>query len=310
MAPQYEHGVLFYHQHSGLNKIHEGLGEVTVALTQLCKRFTIQLSENEGDIEKYCQRIQDQNNCEDIDVLFILGGDGTVNELINGVLKYDLNLPVGIIPGGTFNDFAKTLNLSTKAGPASQDLLLASPQKYDVMKVEDQYVLNFAGIGLMVQNAENVQGKSKDLFGKLSYITSTLKTLSNPKPFNYTLDIDGQTYTGETSMLLFANGRFIGGGKIPLMEMSPSDGELNTFIFNNYSMSILKDIFSLRDSMMWSEISDNIEHIPSRHIHVQTEPSMRVDIDGEIALDTPVDIEIIPQAIELLMVEPGQAKGN
>ncbi|PXA22196.1 diacylglycerol/lipid kinase family protein, partial [Staphylococcus pseudintermedius] len=81
-------------------------------------------------------------------------------------------LPVGIIPGGTFNDFAKTLNLSTKAGPASQDLLLASPQKYDVMKVEDQYVLNFAGIGLMVQNAENVQGQSKDLFGKLSYIMS------------------------------------------------------------------------------------------------------------------------------------------
>lgn len=305
MTQKYKHGLLFYHQHSGLNKIHEGLGEVTEALTQLCKKFSIQLSENEGDIERYCQQISENNNAEEIDVLFILGGDGTVNELINGVLKNNLDLPIGVIPGGTFNDFAKTLNLSNRASDAAHDLLLAEPEAYDVMKINnDQYALNFAGIGLMVQNAENVERKSKDVFGKLSYISSTFKTLTNPEHFDYELEIDGETYTGETSMILFANGRFIGGGKVPMTDLSPSDGQLSTFIFNNYSISILKDIFSLRDSMTWNEISENIQHIPSHHIRISTTPKMRVDIDGEIDFETPITIDIEPQKIKLLTALP------
>ena len=98
MEQQYNHGVLFYHEHSGLKDIYDGLGEVAKSLTQLCKHLSIQLSENEGDIERYCKEIKDHTYSNDIDIVFILGGDGTVNELINGVMKYDLDLPIGIIP--------------------------------------------------------------------------------------------------------------------------------------------------------------------------------------------------------------------
>ena len=103
-----------------------------------------------------------------------MGGDGTVNELINGVMKYDLDLPIGIIPGGTFNDFTKTLNLN-RLQKASEQLLSSHIESYDVMKVNDNYVLNFVGLGLIVQNAENVQEGRKDIFGKLSYVGSTVK---------------------------------------------------------------------------------------------------------------------------------------
>ena len=78
----------------------------------MCKHLSIQLSENEGDIIKYCERIKNQEYSSDVDIVFILGGDGTVNELVNGVLANDPNVPIGIIPGGTFNDFTKTLNLN------------------------------------------------------------------------------------------------------------------------------------------------------------------------------------------------------
>ncbi|MBI5974039.1 diacylglycerol/lipid kinase family protein [Staphylococcus canis] len=304
MAHRYKHGLLFYHQHSGLNKIHEGLGEVTTALTQLCQRFSIQLSENEGDIEKYCREIKENQNPENIDVLFILGGDGTVNELINGVLQNELDIPIGVIPGGTFNDFAKTLNLSPKAGQASEDLLSATPESYDVIKIGDRYALNFAGVGLMVQNAENVEGKSKDIFGKLSYVTSTLKTLANPIEFEYHLEIDGETYTGTTAMILIANGRFIGGTKVPMSEISPSDGQLETFIFNSHSISILKDLFSLKDSMTWNEIPENIQFIPSHKITMKTDPEMSVDVDGEINITTPITLEVVPNAVRLLTALP------
>ncbi|HHC9410885.1 TPA: diacylglycerol kinase family protein [Staphylococcus aureus] len=302
MENKYTHGVLFYHEHSGLKNINQGIGEVTTALSSICKHLSIQLSENEGDIIKYCQEIKTKNYAKDVDILFILGGDGTVNELINGVMTHDLQLPIGILPGGTFNDFTKTLNIAPNHKQASEQMISAQVGTYDVIKINNQYALNFVGLGLIVQNAENVQDGSKDIFGKLSYIGSTVKTLLNPTQFNYQLSIDDKTYSGETTMILSANGPFIGGSSIPLTDLSPQDGELNTFIFNEQSFSILNDIFKKRDSMNWNEITQGIEHIPGKKISLTTDPAMKVDIDGEISLETPIDIEVIPNAIQLLTV--------
>ncbi|UZX46377.1 diacylglycerol kinase family lipid kinase [Staphylococcus capitis] len=300
MENKYNHGVLFYHEHSGLKDIYEGLGEVTKSLSSMCKHLSIQLSENEGDIIKYCEAIKNDKYGSEIDILFILGGDGTVNELVNGVMQHDLHLPVGIIPGGTFNDFTKTLNLDPNFKNASSQLLSAQVSSYDVMKVNDTYVLNFVGLGLIVQNAENVQEGSKDVFGKLSYIGSTVKTLMNPSKFDFELNIDGRKETGNTSMLLIANGPNIGGGRVPLTDLSPQDGKVDTFIFDDQSFSILNDIFKKRDSMNWNEITEGIDHIPGQHITLSTEPNMKVDIDGEISLETPIEIEVLPKAIQLL----------
>ncbi|MEX3500900.1 diacylglycerol kinase family protein [Staphylococcus capitis] len=300
MENKYNHGVLFYHEHSGLKDIYEGLGEVTKSLSSMCKHLSIQLSENEGDIIKYCEAIKNDKYGSEIDILFILGGDGTVNELVNGVMQHDLHLPVGIIPGGTFNDFTKTLNLDPNFKNASSQLLSAQVGSYDVMKVNDTYVLNFVGLGLIVQNAENVQEGSKDVFAKLSYIGSTVKTLMNPSKFDFELNIDGRKETGNTSMLLIANGPNIGGGRVPLTDLSPQDGKLDTFIFDDQSFSILNDIFKKRDSMNWNEITEGIDHIPGQHITLSTEPNMKVDIDGEISLETPIEIEVLPKAIQLL----------
>ncbi|OAN23748.1 diacylglycerol/lipid kinase family protein [Staphylococcus capitis] len=300
MENKYNHGVLFYHEHSGLKDIYEGLGEVTKSLSSMCKHLSIQLSEIEGDIIKYCEAIKNDKYGSEIDILFILGGDGTVNELVNGVMQHDLHLPVGIIPGGTFNDFTKTLNLDPNFKNASSQLLSAQVGSYDVMKVNDTYVLNFVGLGLIVQNAENVQEGSKDVFGKLSYIGSTVKTLMNPSKFDFELNIDGRKETGNTSMLLIANGPNIGGGRVPLTDLSPQDGKVDTFIFDDQSFSILNDIFKKRDSMNWNEITEGIDHIPGQHITLSTEPNMKVDIDGEISLETPIEIEVLPKAIQLL----------
>ncbi|MBO1198789.1 diacylglycerol kinase family lipid kinase [Staphylococcus simiae] len=300
MESKYTHGVLFYHEHSGLKNINEGIGEVTKSLSCICKHLSIQLSENEGDIIKYCQKIKDKQYADDIDILFILGGDGTVNELVNGVMTHQLNLPIGILPGGTFNDFTKTLNLNPNHKQASEQLVSSEVGSYDVIKVNNQYALNFVGLGLIVQNAENVQDGSKDIFGKLSYVGSTVKTLMNPSKFTYDLTIDGKNYTGETSMILTANGPFIGGSRIPLTDLSPQDGELNTFIFNDQSFSILNDIFKKRDSMNWNEITQGINHIAGKEITLSTEPVMKIDVDGEICLNTPITIEVLPKAIQLL----------
>ncbi|MCI2940816.1 diacylglycerol/lipid kinase family protein [Staphylococcus cohnii] len=297
---KFKHGVLFYHEYSGIKDIYRGLGDVAASLTTFCKHLSIQLSEDEGDIIRFCQKIKDQSYSDDVDIIFLLGGDGTVNELINGMMQHELNIPIGIIPGGTFNDFVKTLNLSPRHKIASQQLIQSELQSYDVMKINDQYALNFAGLGLIVQNAENVQNGNKDIFGKLSYVGSTVKTLLNPEHFDYQLTVDGKVIDGNTAMLVVANGSFIGGSRIPLTDLSPSDGYLNLFIFKEHSSSVLSDIFKQRDSMNWNHMTEGIQHLLAKDIKIETKPEMKVDIDGEIALKTPIHIEVIPKAIQIL----------
>ncbi|UUY77595.1 diacylglycerol kinase family lipid kinase [Staphylococcus saprophyticus] len=304
---QFKHGVLFYHEHTGIKDIYRGLGDVATSLTTFCKHLSIQLSENEGDIITFCQKIKDKRYSDDVDIIFILGGDGTVNELVNGIMKSELDLPIGIIPGGTFNDFVKTLNLNPRHKMASQQLMNAELRPYDVMKINDEYALNFVGLGLIVQNAENVQNGNKDIFGKLSYVGSTVKTLLNPEHFDYKISVDDQTVDGNTSMLVVANGSFIGGSRIPLTDLSPNDGYLNTFIFKEQSSSVLNDVFKQRDSMNWNKMTEGIKHLPAKKITIETDPQMKVDIDGEINLKTPLEIEVIPNAIQILTLPEAQA---
>lgn len=300
MTQKYNHGVLFYHEHSGIKDIYDGLGEVAKSLTTMCKHLSIQLSEDEGNIIEFCQSIKSQQYSNDVDIIFILGGDGTINELINGIVQHDLNIPIGIIPGGTFNDFAKTLNLHNNYKIASQQLKDAQLKTYDVMKVNDQYALNFVGLGLIVQNALNVQEGNKDLFGKLSYVSSTMKTLVNPVKFTYKITVDGKELNDTTSMILVANGPYIGDNRIPLTDLAPDDGYLNTFIFDDQKFNVFTDIFKQRDSLNWNNMTKGITHIPAKEIMIETEEEHRVDIDGEIALTTPLNIQIIPQAIQIL----------
>ncbi|MGO2108582.1 MAG: diacylglycerol/lipid kinase family protein, partial [Staphylococcus equorum] len=249
-----------------MKDIYRGLGDVASSLTTFCKHLSIQLSENEGDIITYCKKIKEQSYSDDVDIIFILGGDGTVNELVNGMMQSQLDIPIGIIPGGTFNDFVKTLNLHPRHKVASEQLKEAELRSYDVMKVNDEYALNFVGMGLIVQNAENVQEGNKDVFGKLSYVGSTVKTLLNPEHFDYKLTVDEKEIEGNTTMLVVANGPFIGGSRIPLTDLSPNDGYLNTFIFTEERTSVLNDVFKQRDSMNWNNMTDGIKHVLAKKI--------------------------------------------
>lgn len=302
MTQHFHKGVLFYHQAAGQGNLYKSIGQVTESLVQMCDDLTIKLSKEEGDIEKFCETVA-QNNDQSYDIFFILGGDGTVNELVNGVVKNDLNIPIGIIPGGTFNDFAKTLNLSAKPAQAAQELLESKVKPFDVLDINGHIALNFAGIGMMVENAENVDSNNKKIFGKLSYIFTTLKVIADPETYKYEVKANGETYSGETSMILIANGNFVGGSRIPLEDLSPCDGKMNIFLFKNHNMSLIKDFFHVKDSMNWNDITENITLVSTDNATLETTPKTKLDIDGEILFDTPAEIKLLKDKVQLLYVD-------
>src|SRR5699024_2163218 len=170
---------------------------------------------------------------------------------------------------------------------------------YEVMKINDQYALNFAGLGLIVQNAENVQNGNKDLFGKLSYVSSTVKTLLNPEHFDYKLTVDDTVIDGNTAMLVVANGLFIGGSRIPLTDLCRNGGCLNLFIFEEQSENVISDICKKKDSMNWNHVLEGVDHLLANKISIERETQKKVDIEGEIALKRTIIMEIIANAIKI-----------
>lgn len=302
MTQHFNKGVLFYHQAAGQGNLYKSIGQVTESLVQMCDDLTIKLSKEEGDIKKFCDTVA-QNDDHSYDIFFILCGDGTVNELVNGVVKNELNIPIGIIPGGTFNDFAKTLNLAARPVQAAQQLLEAKVKSFDVLDINGHIALNFAGIGMMVENAENVDSNSKKVFGKLSYIFTTLKVIADPETYKYEVKANGESYSGETSMILIANGNFVGGSRIPLEDLSPCDGKMNIFLFKNHNMSLIKDFFHVKDSMNWNDITENITLVSTDEATLETTPNTKMDIDGEILFDTPAEIKLLKDKVKLLYVD-------
>ena len=134
MTQHFHKGILFYHEAAGQGNLYKSLGQVTEHLTQMCDELTLKLSKEEGDIKKFCDELAHSQDGVEYDVFFLLGGDGTVNELINGLAGNNLEVPIGIIPGGTFNDFTKSLNLSPRPSAAAQELLDAKIKAFDVLK--------------------------------------------------------------------------------------------------------------------------------------------------------------------------------
>lgn len=297
----FNNGILFYHEAAGQGDVNTILGGVTANLVQMCQQFTIYKSAEEGDIIKYCHRIKEEHiPC---DVLFILGGDGTVHELINGVLEAELNLPIGVLPGGTFNDFTKTLNLAPEPVAASAQLLEAKVKYIDVMQTGERYVLNFIGLGLIVENSEGVVAETKSKLGKFSYLFSTLKTVTNPTFFNYKVTVDDETFTGESSMIVIANGNFVGGNHIPLAELSPDDGKINVFIFKDAGIKLFTELLSEKNVHNWNELSSNIEHHEGTKMKIETTAPMKVDVDGEIDLETPIEAMVLTKRLRMFAID-------
>lgn len=291
----YQHAILFYHTKSGQTDIHDTLGQATTYLSQFCETLTLYETAQAGDIEKYCGALS-----PNIDLLISLGGDGTANELINGVVKHNLDVTLAILPGGTFNDFTRTLQLAPTVKTAAEQLLSAQEVEYDVLKINEHYALNFVGLGFMVQNAENVDADAKSAIGKFSYVLSTLKTLGEENDFRYHLTVDNETYVGETFMMMIASGQFIGGNRLPLTDLSPSDGVLNAFIFNTKTLGTLRDFFTPKDSFDWGEVGQNITVLSGKHFTLTATPSQTLDIDGEIMLETPIEVSVLPRRVRIL----------
>jgi diacylglycerol kinase (ATP) len=148
--------------------------------------------------------------CRDYDVIVAIGGDGTVNEVVQGMVFSDT--PLGIIPGGTGNDFVRSLHIPNDLDQAVDIVLAGQTRTIDVGRINNTYFANNAGFGFDAAVNITANSMSGGSGGLSLYLRALAKTLGKYRPVPLTITMNGKTIDQKTFFLSIGNGTTCGGG--------------------------------------------------------------------------------------------------
>jgi diacylglycerol kinase (ATP) len=250
----------------------------------------------------------------DCDVALVAGGDGTVNEAVNGLVGSQTSLAV--LPVGTGNVWAKQLNVPTYtvANPrrleeAAQHLADGEVHSVDVGRLGERYFLCWAGIGLDAQVTAEMEprGRRTKRLGAFAYLVALLQVASDFKGVRTRVLIDGRTMRGRMVMVLVSNIRQYAGPFQVAREARVDDGLLDVFVFRGAD-----GLFTLRGFLKVigrrSLQGTRITHHQARTVVVTPDVPLPIQADGDPMGSTPASVEVVERALRVL-VPPGAPGG-
>jgi len=284
--------LLIYNPSSGKQLVHRMLGDLILSLQEKWE-ITVRATSYAGHAETLASSAS-----ADYEVIIAAGGDGTIHEVVNGLMQKEQRPILGILPGGTANDIARSLQIPLNLLEACNFLKSESIQSIEVGKCGERHFINFLGFGLISQVSNQVKGETKALFGHFTYYLKSLQNLRNQSSFRIQIETEERTLETEAVMGYIANGRSLGG-----MELFPysglGDGQFEVFLVHDISLAELVNVAS--SYFRHTPINDqSMTHFQASSITIECEPSQLIDMDGEKSDMTPVKIELVPSALQVI----------
>lgn len=217
---------------------------------------------------------------QEFDLIVIVGGDGTINEVIHGICEAEYRPNLGIIPAGTTNDFARALKIPRDTKKAVDIILDNKIQPIDVGKVDDKYFINIAGGGDLTELTYDVPIKLKTVLGQLAYYIKGIEMLPFLSPQQTKIEYDGEVFEDEIMLFLISNTNSIGGFEKLAPDARLNDGYLDLIILKKVNLAEFIRIATL--ALRGNHLED--EHViykKAKHIIVTPQNRMQLNIDGE-----------------------------
>ena len=250
---------------------------------------------------------------ERVDVLLAVGGDGTLNEVVNGFFPVHSTSPpktaLAIAPVGTGTDFAKTVSQTANPQEVLDRIRRNRRQAIDVGRVEfpdlegrasSRYFLNIAEFGSGGAVVEKVNRTTKVLGGRMSFLLAILSVM--PKYRNthvsWRLD-DGMAGEGVANNFIVANGRYFGGGLLPAPKAELDDGLFDVVIIGDMDWKAIRS--HLKDLRRGTHLAlKEVSFHRARVVETVSREHAYLDLDGELVGRNPTRFEIVPRVIDLL----------
>jgi diacylglycerol kinase (ATP) len=245
-----------------------------------------------GSREELAPLIAEQG--ADVDLVAVGGGDGTLNAAAQGVIAR--GLPLGILPLGTANDLARTLDIPTDLDAAARIIAEGHTRRIDLGLVNDQPFFNVASIGLSAELAQELTREMKRRWGRLGYGIAALKVLARAKPFRARITSTEGTARVRTLQIAVGNGRYYGGGNAIEKDAAIDDQHLDLYsleLTRAWKLALMARSFRNGEHGAWREV----RAIRAKAFTVETRRPRPVNCDGEIVTQTPARFTIRPAAV-------------
>ena len=236
------------------------------------------------------------------DLIVAAGGDGTINQVINGVAPLEKRPKIGIIPGGTTNDYARALKIPRNdVLDAARVMLKKQTLKMDIGKASNHYFINIGAGGYLTELTYEVPSHLKSIFGYLAYIVKGAEMLPRVKPINMRLEYDEGVYEGEASMFFVGLTNSVGGFETIVPDAQLDDGKFSLIIVKTANMvEILRLIVKLLNG--GKHVNDpGIIYTKTSKLNVTAIDegvNLMINIDGEYGGDAPISFNVLPKHIE------------
>lgn len=290
---------LIYNPTSG----NEGLKRYVADILDIIERAGYEASAYQTTPKPFSARDEAKRVAEDgFELIIAAGGDGTINEVVNGISGLKRRPKMAIIPAGTTNDYARALKIPRDNPVAAAEVILKNQTlKMDIGKANDSYFMNIAAGGLLSELTYGVPSEVKSMFGYISYLVKGAEMLPAVKATHMHLEYDDGIYDGDASLFLLGMTNSVGGFEKLTPDIMFGDGKFSLIIVKTGNLGGLIQLMA-RAANGSSHLEDpRVVYTHTRHLTVKTpkEEPMKINLDGEYGGDTPMTFTNLQQHIEM-----------
>lgn len=232
---------------------------------------------------------------DDVDRVIVGGGDGSLNAVVDELIKVEK--PLGILPLGTANDLARTLQLPADPIACADVIVQGCTRKIDLGEVNGKSFFNVASLGLSTEVTRALDKDLKSRLGIFGYAVGLWRAAARRRVIRGEITIDGKQHKLRAIQISIGNGVYYGGGMAIAADASIDDGKLDLVIVT--PQPLLPRLHRLL-AFRWGrhDLNDDIDHHRVVEIELDTRIKLPINTDGEITTETPARFRIRPKAIE------------
>ncbi|MDZ5713479.1 diacylglycerol kinase [Jeotgalibacillus haloalkalitolerans] len=277
---------IIYNPTSGREIFRRHLPEVLMKLEQAGYETSCHATTCAGDASAAAAAAAERG----FDLIIASGGDGTLNEVVNGLAEKPNRPTLGLIPMGTTNDFARALHIPRDIEDAVDIIIKGDTIPVDVGRMNDKYFINIAGGGRLTELTYEVPSKLKTVLGQLAYYLKGIEMLPSFKPTNVRIEYDGKVFEGEVMLFLIGLTNSVGGFEKLAPDSSINDGLFTLMFLKKTNMAETIRVISL--ALRGEHLHDpHLEYVKANHIKVTSNETVQLNLDGEFGGLLPAEFQ-------------------
>ncbi|MDA7026768.1 diacylglycerol kinase [Bacillus sp. CLL-7-23] len=297
---------IIYNPTSGRELFKKNLPKVLQKFEQAGYETSCHATTSEGDAVKAAKNAAERQ----FDLIIAAGGDGTLNEVVNGLAPLEKRPRLGVIPVGTTNDFARAVGIPREDILKAVDTILeGETRSIDIGRVNGQYFINIAGGGRLTELTYDVPSKLKTMLGQLAYYLKGMEMLPSLRPTDVEIEYDGKLFSGEVMLFLVMLTNSVGGFEKLAPDSSLNDGMFDLIILKRSNLAEFIKVagLALRGEHIHHE---HVIYTKANRVKVTVKDKMLLNLDGEYGGQLPGEFENLYHHLDVIMSKEKAEKLN